>query len=292
MGMFSRLDPHVQRVSGWLTVAGFALSGTYTLLAGAAPYFADWSWAGLILLGTASALATLFIAASILAVGAYGFRLIRPLPAPLPDLRKAIDAQKPDVELIRDDALTRLEAKLREVEASMLKAIDRIEAGASLSTDYTRRQIASLYQALAAIGHRETLSELGEKIEEEADKLAQPTTGEVRFDENQWEKWEAKQAKWRLKLRHWCTLASSYSEGIEAKILDTPEDRYRETGQARIEQFPNPEAFFAYKTFWILYKNWREHREEAERDVYAHAFAGATTNEKPIFPGERSRPDD
>lgn len=122
--------------------------------------------------------------------------------------------------------------------------------------------------------------------------LTGPTDRDEHLDAEDWAMWQARQSMWRNTLRGWCQLAECYAANITEKVLDTPAHLLQEKGVAQISQFPNsdPEAFIAYKTFWILLKNWREHRREAEEAVYAAAFQGATTNLRPVILGDEAVP--
>ena len=79
--LFSRLDPHVQRVSGWLTIGGAILSAIFTVLAKAAPLFQNLNWAGAVLVGIVLALGTMLALGIVLVIVGYGFRFFRPVPA-------------------------------------------------------------------------------------------------------------------------------------------------------------------------------------------------------------------
>lgn len=129
------------------------------------------------------------------------------------------------------------------------------------------------------------MAAIAESIELQADDLAAPTKSKATYDREQWEIWEEKEAWWCGELSKWVSLAGCYLEGVHERIFDTPTDRYLEKGVAKVDQFPDPEAFFAYKRFNILLKNFHEVRAEAEKVVREHAFDGATTS-RPIFPTE------
>jgi len=153
--------------------------------------------------------------------------------------------------------------------------------------NYVRRQVASLYDALAAVYHRERLHHLAQKIEAGAVELAAPSQQGKSLDQNEWERWQANEGAWRFALNNWCELAACYVRGIDKKVLTAPDDHYKQKGVATIDQFPNrdPEAFFEYKTFFALWKNWKNSREDAERAVHQVAFNGGTAGSRPIFPG-------
>jgi regulator of replication initiation timing len=175
-----------------------------------------------------------------------------------------------------------VEERIAGAEMSLTRSIKKIEASQSLSGDWQRQQVASLYDALGAILHREQLRELGNSIEAGAKELSAPTELGTHLDQERWEGWQTNERAWRATLEQWCDLASCYHRDIKEKVLTLSEDHYLQTGVAEGDQFPQPEAFIAYKAFWGRLKNWRNWRGEADRAVQQVAFNGTAKCRRPI----------
>jgi hypothetical protein len=101
---------------------------------------------------------------------------------------------------LRTEVSNLLGGKIDDVEAGLRRAIDKVAASQSLASDYQRTQVASLYNALAAILHREQLRSLGAAIEAGAKMLSDPTDTGVSYSQKQWEEWQANESAWRSRL--------------------------------------------------------------------------------------------
>jgi hypothetical protein len=256
-----------------------------------------------------------------LAAGAFGFRLLKPRPSSSAleglggnataeiwgevgriegRIGKLVDLQK---ETIDDyQRMSAVEARLigeldglkTEIQAQDDKTSSHLQTVESkvselgqannANHDCTRRQIASLYDALGAVYHRELLQEYAVYIEGGAKELSAPTKEGACYDQEAWERWEAKERGWRSILKAWCDLAACYSRGIDMKVLTVSEDQYRQTGVAQTAQFP-ADGIIAYKAFCARWKNWQNWRVEGERAVHQVAFNGGTAGSRPIYPG-------
>ncbi|MEA3064300.1 MAG: hypothetical protein QOJ27_739 [Sphingomonadales bacterium] len=199
-----------------------------------------------------------------------------------------------DISRLLSDRIEQIDSKVSkghqhfgEVEGKMLEAVKRLEAQQSVSEQFMRRQVASLRQALTAIFHREQLQTLATEVEARAAELITPTThGACYEDADQWEAWIEKFFAWRGVVQQWVDIAEAYSPHTDIQVFDVHPDQLQEKGVAKVDQFPDPEAFIAYKGFWILLKQWRERREQVEQAVQQAAFEGATTEEKPVILGD------
>ena len=245
--------------------------GLYLIVTGALswlnrqlPWFRDLRWPELIFIALWMALLAVFLVAASLAL----FRYFRPLEAPTEEIDAGEAAGSYIVAGIDrkavDERITALEQKLGRLEGALMDQLKKIEAGMSLNSDYVRQQIASLYEALGAIYSRERLMLLAQGIEDLATELDAPTTNGATYTEDNWEDWKATHSLWKRTLHQWCDLAGCYASGVEG-IADIHHDQLQQKGQAKVEQFPDTEAFIEYKTFWIMLKQWRAFREEAER---------------------------
>jgi hypothetical protein len=183
------------------------------------------------------------------------------------------------------ERVQKLEEGLSKTERSIMIGLQRVEAAQSLDNSYMRTQVASLYDSLAAVYHRERLGELAKAIESKAEELSFPTNEKLDLDEDSWPWWEARYLQWKAIVEEWTSLADSYSEGIGKKVLDIHPDQFQQKGQATAAQFPDTESFIIYKGFWIVLKQWQNWRQEAERAVHQVAFNGGTAGSRPIFPG-------
>jgi hypothetical protein len=167
------------------------------------------------------------------------------------------------------------------VEGTTLKKLEKIEALLSLDRDYARQQVASLYEALGAIYSRERLMILAQGIEDLAKELDAPTINRATYTADNWVDWQATHSLWKRTLREWCDLARCYVDGVDG-IDDIHHDQLQQKGKAKVEQFPDTEAFIEYKTFWIMLKQWRDFRAEAERAVINAAYNGGTTSSRSL----------
>jgi hypothetical protein len=182
------------------------------------------------------------------------------------------------------DELVRFRHEYSQQQGFLMKRLDRMEADGSLQHDYVRRQIASLYQALAAIAHLEKIQEVAAEIEALGQELATPTTAEDYLDADKWEWWEEAEAVWMQKLRFWCALAGSYDPALEDDVMTVSELALKHgTGIAQANQFPTSEAYIWYKTFAIRLIQWRANRIKGEDAIRDHAFNGATASERPLI---------
>jgi uncharacterized membrane protein len=135
--------------------------------------------------------------------------------------------------------------------------------------------IERVYHSLAAIWHRERLLEFAQLLEKGGGELSAPTHGKEYLDQDAWEKWEAKERAWRSILESWCELAGAYIPGVRDDVMKTSDEHFKQKGVAKVEQFPDPEAFFAYKAFCAISKNWHAHIEPVMRIVHQVAFNSA-----------------
>lgn len=298
-----KADTRADAVLRWSGIYALMTSG-YAWLAGLLPWFGPLSLPEKIAIAIPAALVTLLAVTASLAL----FRYFRPLSHPSPvdgptptasyddsallaglaALGNDLDALKGAIQTQNEDFQAQIVAvgqQFGRMQTAIMTEIKRIEALESLNEQYTRRQVASLYQALAAIYHREHLAALAVEIEDGAVELSAPTTLEARYDADQWEEWEGKHSAWRRVVQQWADLAGCYADGMDGKVFDIHPDQFKQKGQAKVEQFPDTEAFIAYKGFWIVLKQWRGWREEGERAVHQAAFNGATSSDRPIILG-------
>ncbi len=124
---FARLNPHVQTAAGWLAVIGTIMSGVYAALSKGAALFGELNWAEAILIGIGLTLATGLAVTALLAMGAYAFRLIRPLaPASAYEALPELDHElAPYEDAALKDRIASLEAltkKVAEVADGIMKS--------------------------------------------------------------------------------------------------------------------------------------------------------------------------
>jgi len=177
--------------------------------------------------------------------------------------------------------------------AGVYEQVDKLRreylAHHSLNADTLRHRFDNIYSSLAAIWHRERLHFLGSQIESVAGELAAPTQAGTHYDETTWEIWEANEASWRNTVLTWCGIAESYVPGISERVLTSSDDHYRQKGVAKVGQFPDPEAYIAYKAFCAVWKNWCGWKDEAQRAVHQVAFNGHVDSPRPAPPSADDR---
>ncbi|WP_118857122.1 CvpA family protein [Sphingomonas mesophila] len=176
------------------------------------------------------------------------------------------------------DRIVQIDATYAGEIAELKRALDKHNreniAHHSLNSDALRTRFDAVYRALGAMYHRERLLSLEQLLEDEATELAAPTQNLTTYDREQWGIWEAKERGWRRTLETWCDLANNYSPGIRDKVIAVSDDHYFQKGQATVDQFPDAEAYIAYKRFCALWKNWKNWQLEALRAVHQVAFNG------------------
>jgi hypothetical protein len=180
----------------------------------------------------------------------------------------------------------RIDESIAELERATRASIEKLGELNNQNLDYTRRQISSLYDALSAVYHRERLLVLDRALDGAATELASPIDKGERLNEAAWNVWQTKEAVWRDELRRWAELASCYVPGIGQKVLTTNPEHYKRKGHAKADQFPDTEAYIAYKEFFALWKNWYDSREDVRKAVHRIAFDGGTANERPVTLGQ------
>ena len=173
-----------------------------------------------------------------------------------------------------------LESRIEEVR----RDIEKLGDLNNQNLEYARRQIASLYDALAAVYHRERLKRFAAAIEAGGVELSSPIDLGTVYNEEQWKLWLTNERAWRKALEQWCHLASCYYSGIEEKVMTVSEAQYQEAGVAQAGQFPG-EGLIAYKAFRARLQNFRNWHAEAKRAVHQVAFNGGTAGSRPIYPG-------
>jgi hypothetical protein len=306
---FSRLNPHVQSVSGWLTIGGAIMTGAYALLARAAPLFGHRNWAEDILIGIALTLATGLLGSVLLAVGAYGFRLIRPLSSftPRPQTEGAANPAYDDAPLrAKIDNLTNALAEAdklgKQNEAGLLGAMaimeriqkfaiseaqelragavaalkeqrdfqERMETWVGKLRNDVERRLGWIDQGFAAIGHRERMAELAREIDEGAGWLCRPERGEKVED---WGRWNVRQQQWKDLLARWVELAEIYRHGVGERVNRVSQADVETGWQEPDDMFPNSNAIFAYRHVSVSYRNFTAEWEEVQKSVRMAAFA-------------------
>jgi hypothetical protein len=119
------------------------------------------------------------------------------------------------------------------------------------------------------------MHELAEILESKAQLLQSPTTdAALHLSDAGWAAWEAKEELWNDDLNRWCELASLYIGGICANVFFVPEEAFKQTGVAKVQQFPSAQAFNTYMAFCRRLKNWRDALGKVESEVHSVAFGG------------------
>ena len=111
-------------------------------------------------------------------------------------------------------------------------------------------------------------------IEDASLGLSAATHSQTSYDEARWEQWSVDHRNWNILVHEWCDLAENYVAGISAKILTTTSEHYQQKGEAKVDQFPDAEAYIAYKVFCAILKNWKNWQLEALHAVHRVAFNG------------------
>lgn len=308
-----RADKGADLVVRW-TGLYVIITGGFSWLNKNLEWFGAITWPQAIFLAIWMGIAALFLVAASLAMVRYFRPLQSASPAPAPNLLSA-DTAKLDqaaadiasmdlrtketlsnilqIQNLINDRLDKIEGRITKgeqrfgvTESAMMarfQGLDKILVG---QDRYIRKQIAALFQSLAAVYHREQILNWSAALEAGASELQAPTIHGAVYDQEQWEEWEAKERAWRRGLEQWVSLGGCYVTTLYEHVFTVPDDHYKQTGVAEISQFPTPEALFTYKAFCAVLKNWRGWQDEVNRAVIDAAFNGKTTNERPITLGE------
>lgn len=311
--IFSRLNPHVQAVSGWLAVVGFIMSAAYTLLSRGVALFGELNWPEAILVGIGLSLVTGLLLSILLLLGAFGFRLIRPLPisptaasdqsaldyAPEDELRVEMAALKKKIEQLdgKVETIAQLALKSSEGQSQIgelhRERMDRVEEDLKELRDklgLVRHDMDKAEQAREAesekareatyaIYGREILTKLASDIEREASELYDGLrNGEV-YSDARWDQWSLAHGRWESALNVWAENGQWYAPDVKARILTVDDAKFGGNWSVKDQQFPNSLAVQRFKKFRIMHTQWREVREEVDRGVVQVAFIGLTSRE-------------
>jgi len=165
------------------------------------------------------------------------------------------------------------------LKAGLEKLDEKYTAHHSLNADALRAQFDNVYMALAAVGNRERLNHLADKIDKLGDTLSAPTTDpEFKMDEAAWKTWVQDEEKWRGKLNRWCELAEPYKKGVTQEVLSTPEGLYRSNDWTISDNQCPPtgtsNSVHAYKSFRIILSNWKNEWGNVNWRMMRAAFQG------------------
>jgi hypothetical protein len=173
-----------------------------------------------------------------------------------------------------------LDARSMANETALQAVIDNMrhrheEHGARQAEEW-QKMFDSILLALEAIGDRERLHRLAERVDELAEALSAPDRDpEIKMDSDAWREWSNEEEKWRSLVERWCELAEPYRHEIRGLVFDTPERAYRDSKWIIQDvQFPDSNAVHGYKSFRLIEDNWRTQRGNVDRRVSLAAFAG------------------
>lgn len=119
-----------------------------------------------------------------------------------------------------------------------------------------------------ALGDREKLGRIAERIEERATWLLQSSEGK-KLD---WTYWEGRFQKWREELTNYGKIASHYLPDVPALIRDVPAEKLSGNWPESRDLFPNDDAMLAHRTATIIMRNFAEQHERVIACVEAYAF--------------------
>jgi hypothetical protein len=296
----------VQALSAWLSLATLG----FTMLSRFAPeWFGALTWPQAILLGIGLALAAGLVLSFILAVGAYAFRLIRPLPSgsndwsalPLLDHPAPIldeEALKKEMRLWTVEhvnGLFTLQAKIDDGHGKRMGAIEADLADWKGDADKTAIGFRTVFIALQAILARERLNIMSARIKDEGKVMLEALDNERELHGGAWQSWQHKLRNWEGALRSWCRIADAYFPDTHTTITTVHKSFYTE-GDWHFEdrQFPDAKAVYIYQTFLAHFENWAKIQEEVQSRVHISAFGGPNALEvladigiRPALDGEK-----
>lgn len=177
------------------------------------------------------------------------------------------------------------EAREAQAEASKEHASFKVVVERAIENTWRRLDLRCKFidQGFKAVRDRERLLQLGASIEAVAEELSGPTRGEPLGDHNTW---HAKIGGWSRNVETWSRIAEIYRVGVVERVHATPQQEYRGKWTATDNLFPDSVAIHDYKTFRIIYRNFREEREPVERCIELAAFASPSTKGRGDVDGE------
>jgi len=219
--------------------------------------------------------------------------LDHPTDAEFAHLRVRVAALEDRIKSIIEDyqRMLALDGRFEEARTYIYNEIAVLHAHRSLDADRFSLHFAAIRTSLRAVFDRERLGRRAHELQLGATELAAPTHAKVKLDQDQWQEWEAKEAAWQAALREWCSWASAYVPTISEQVLVASDEHYRRKGEAKEDQFPDAEAYFAYKTFCALWKHFKDCQEEVFGAVHGVAFEGHAIEGGAMLPSYRKEQD-
>lgn len=289
----------IQALSAWIGVA----TGAFTLLSRFTPeWFGTLSWPQAILLGIGFALAAGLILSITLVVGAYGFRLFRPLPHLSREAQSEVGGAAIVAAPAYDDTAVRAEiqtlreefAEHKEHIAKAVSDIDRArlegqnELGRKIEDltrefqklqDIDRNHRDRAREAFHAIGARERVAALEATIRRDAADLHERLEAGEAYDAAMWQQWENVHGHWEKALDEWLGTGTWYALAVKERTLTVDDAKYGAAWSVADSQFPDAEAVRRFKKFWIIQQQWEGVVPDVKTGMDQVAFLGMTEKE-------------
>ena len=265
-----------QALSGW---AGL-LTTIFTILGRLTPeWFGQLTWPQAILIGIAAALSTMLASSIVLAVGGYGFRLIRPLPS-IPPTEQDDGPPTPELPPLYDDSgikgeLVALTDKFERVRVDTAIAATEIKKIKDLVEQSKAQSLLSFH----TLGLRDALAEIESEIIENADLLKDQFEWGIVYDAAKWDSWDSIHNHWEEKLKIWLDSARWYAERVTARTLSVDDATYALDWGVDDNQFPNSDAVRRFKKFRTIHKQWLEVVPSVKSGMWSVAYGGLSDTE-------------
>jgi hypothetical protein len=300
-----------QSVNSWISngvfaylIVGACLSTPLAILSKMSPgWFGNLNWAQAILFGIADALVVTLVGVTVLAIGAWAFRKVRPTALPLTPLAPEGTTTAPlsDDEALKEVVFAlsgRVSGLIKDVEplqsmlaeesrriAMVMQNLDEKTEQVRVDAAITAREVEKLQEiqtqqhertlnALYAVGARERLAALEASMEQDAADLYDRLKAGEKYDEEKWGRWENVHSHWAGSLQTWLETAQWYAMAVKERTQTIDEKLYKDGWSIDEKLFPNAEAVRLFKKHRIIRKNWLDVVPHVKSGIDNVAFAG------------------
>jgi hypothetical protein len=284
--MFAKFfhSPQAAAVSVWLTLA----TGIFTVLSWLTPeWWGQLTWPQAILAGMAMTLVGALGLAVLLAISAWGFRKLWPLPgsAALPELDHRADTYPDwaDYSLLerRVEGLEKAPPAVVMYDDTHLKQeLETIRRGCAGLEEKLDKSAAALRESIQAVIVRERLARFADEIQASAKDLYWPLKSGQKYDAERWASWESCHTHWNSVLQSWIDDARWYAKDVKTRIMTVDDKEYDETTwSVTDDQFPNANAVRRFQRYCIIQRHWTDVKADVEHGNMMVTFGSMSERE-------------
>lgn len=130
------------------------------------------------------------------------------------------------------------------------------------------QQFKNVDGGFRALGDRERLTEIAERVEDGARWLLQASEGKA----PDWTYFETKRSKWRKELSDYGVVAGHYLPDVLDLIVSVPAEKLTGHWPEDRSLFPSDDAMLAHRTVFVMLQNFREQHGRVMACVTSFAF--------------------